>query len=631
MKKSFLNVYQRRNKKDLTGDNQRLPSTPAKSTPLSHICDESLVISTPLSKRVSFAVSIPDEESATMYNASPLSESKYNVISFEKGDSLRLNSPIYAETLNFAPPQEDIETVTHPQCYGLNAKLIESLSVFATSALRDNKRKASGHNYVETPKKKKRKKKKVYWPKVKGQMKRKTTPKVPNESKTKREHVFIVNGDNKNYKRTQESKSRKESKEGASKVDEDKFNRTNLAEVQDELISTPKEDIISKKGPLHSKRESCKRSLTFEPKENFEKPLPVQDELKGDSLRESYKRSLIFQPEENYEKPLHMQDELDELGFKGDSLTILSCPLLTKIRRMKLKIPRRKRSKIQKKRTQYRELLFLYIKERELPFQWNKKRKRSYYAKRKINLDSLTIICNLKRKRMKKAKKAEANDERKAKARRKMKIPTKTMKDLIKEFQSLNITMEVPYQNKDRRLLSYKGIKKGRGVKVNTELISYCSQNGVPFPYKGKVKLDLETSKEWNLLMHGKSHDDDEGNREYWEQERSIFSGRVDAFIACMHNFLGNRSFLPWKGSVLDSVIGVFLTQNVSDHLSSSAYMCLASTFPIKTFSEERKDNIPLLKHENSSQSCTANNSLNLGNKNYILLVWFLVRKSPLL
>ena len=32
--------------------------------------------------------------------------------------------------------------------------------------------------------------------------------------------------------------------------------------------------------------------------------------------------------------------------------------------------------------------------------------------------------------------------------------------------------------------------------------------------------------------------------------------------------FTGDRRFSPWKGSVVDSVIGVFLTQNVTDHLS---------------------------------------------------------------
>lgn len=30
----------------------------------------------------------------------------------------------------------------------------------------------------------------------------------------------------------------------------------------------------------------------------------------------------------------------------------------------------------------------------------------------------------------------------------------------------------------------------------------------------------------------------------------------------------GNRKFKQWKGSVVDSVVGVFLTQNVTDYLS---------------------------------------------------------------
>lgn len=39
--------------------------------------------------------------------------------------------------------------------------------------------------------------------------------------------------------------------------------------------------------------------------------------------------------------------------------------------------------------------------------------------------------------------------------------------------------------------------------------------------------------------------------------------------------------------------------------------MSLASVFPIK----ERKDNVPLLTHEDSSEASVANNSSNLGNK----------------
>ena len=57
---------------------------------------------------------------------------------------------------------------------------------------------------------------------------------------------------------------------------------------------------------------------------------------------------------------------------------------------------------------------------------------------------------------------------------------------------------------------------------------------------------------------------------------------RVYQWLAC-RSVLGDRSFSrPWGGSVLDSVVGTFLTQNVSDQLSSKAYMTLAATFPPK-------------------------------------------------
>ncbi|XWS66286.1 hypothetical protein CRYUN_Cryun05aG0186400 [Craigia yunnanensis] len=116
-------------------------------------------------------------------------------------------------------------------------------------------------------------------------------------------------------------------------------------------------------------------------------------------------------------------------------------------------------------------------------------------------------------------------------------------------------------------------------------------------PYKGfefikkrkprpKVDLDPETNRIWNLLM-GKEREDIEGTdkekEKWWEEERRVFHGRVDSFIARMHLVQGDRRFSKWKGSVVDSVIGVFLTQNVSDHLSSSAFMSLAARFPLKS------------------------------------------------
>jgi len=45
-----------------------------------------------------------------------------------------------------------------------------------------------------------------------------------------------------------------------------------------------------------------------------------------------------------------------------------------------------------------------------------------------------------------------------------------------------------------------------------------------------------------------------------------------------------HNSTTRWGGSVLDSVIGTFLTQNASDVLSSRAFISLAARFPSKRY-----------------------------------------------
>ncbi|KAK3014655.1 hypothetical protein RJ639_009997 [Escallonia herrerae] len=101
-----------------------------------------------------------------------------------------------------------------------------------------------------------------------------------------------------------------------------------------------------------------------------------------------------------------------------------------------------------------------------------------------------------------------------------------------------------------------------------------------------KVDLDPETERIWKLLMWKEGSEGtestDKDKEKYWGEERKVFRGRADSFIARMHLVQGDRRFSQWKGSVVDSVIGVFLTQNVSDHLSSSAFMSLAARFPLQ-------------------------------------------------
>ncbi|KAK8685568.1 hypothetical protein V6N13_041568 [Hibiscus sabdariffa] len=111
-----------------------------------------------------------------------------------------------------------------------------------------------------------------------------------------------------------------------------------------------------------------------------------------------------------------------------------------------------------------------------------------------------------------------------------------------------------------------------------------------------KVELDEETNRVWKLLLENINSEGIDGTDEekvkWWEEERTVFQGRADSFIARMHLVQGDRRFSPWKGSVVDSVIGVFLTQNVSDHLSSSAFMSLAALFPLKKSYHEEETSL---------------------------------------
>ncbi|CAN7057994.1 unnamed protein product [Brassica rapa subsp. trilocularis] len=69
----------------------------------------------------------------------------------------------------------------------------------------------------------------------------------------------------------------------------------------------------------------------------------------------------------------------------------------------------------------------------------------------------------------------------------------------------------------------------------------------------------------------GDKNGDEDMNKskeKWWEEERKVFRGRVDSYNVCMQLVQGERCFSPWKGSVVDSVVGVFLTQNVTYHLS---------------------------------------------------------------
>ncbi|KAJ9542699.1 hypothetical protein OSB04_029205 [Centaurea solstitialis] len=175
---------------------------------------------------------------------------------------------------------------------------------------------------------------------------------------------------------------------------------------------------------------------------------------------------------------------------------------------------------------------------------------------------------------------------------------------LINQFESMgldNRVMErdqhalVPYSTRYREKNALVLYRQDKSV-VPYEEDSYQITRK-PRP---KVDLDDETNRVWRLLLediNSKGIDGtDEDKEKWWEEERNVFSGRAASFIARMHLVQGDRRFSKWKGSVVDSVIGVFLTQNVSDHLSSSAFMNLAARYPLKS----KSSNEPLQDDKSS-------------------------------
>ncbi|KAL6899074.1 hypothetical protein ACP4OV_005732 [Aristida adscensionis] len=118
-----------------------------------------------------------------------------------------------------------------------------------------------------------------------------------------------------------------------------------------------------------------------------------------------------------------------------------------------------------------------------------------------------------------------------------------------------------------------------------------CSQLDIVPHGNGQKKpqvlgLNEETLQIYEVL---KKHDEDFngsyegvdiGRGPDWDERRRRFAQWVDIFISEVHSLMGSRKFSQWEGSVTDSVVGVFLTQNVSDHLSSKAFMEMAAKFP---------------------------------------------------
>ncbi|XP_074372599.1 DNA glycosylase/AP lyase ROS1-like isoform X1 [Apium graveolens] len=134
-----------------------------------------------------------------------------------------------------------------------------------------------------------------------------------------------------------------------------------------------------------------------------------------------------------------------------------------------------------------------------------------------------------------------------------------------------------------------------------------------------KVALDSETLRMFKLMMDNNgseySEDTERDKNEWWAKEREVFRGRADSFIARMHLMQGDRRFSKWEGSVVDSVVGVFLTQNVGDNLSSSAFINLAAKYPVKPRSKEISEDVEFIIKQELVGSNARGSDIQVGNK----------------
>ncbi|KAK4345769.1 hypothetical protein RND71_035945 [Anisodus tanguticus] len=170
--------------------------------------------------------------------------------------------------------------------------------------------------------------------------------------------------------------------------------------------------------------------------------------------------------------------------------------------------------------------------------------------------------------------------------------------EIAEHLRHLDLNRESSQNQGEHGIITYNAKFQGESALVlyqgDGSIVPFGSSLARKRKLRPKVDVDDETDRVWKLLLQDINSEGidgtDEDKAKWWEEERRVFNGRADSFIARMRLVQGDRRFSPWKGSVVDSVVGVFLTQNVSDHLSSSAFMSLAAHFPLKTDSTQQHE-----------------------------------------
>lgn len=146
-----------------------------------------------------------------------------------------------------------------------------------------------------------------------------------------------------------------------------------------------------------------------------------------------------------------------------------------------------------------------------------------------------------------------------------------TIDAITKLFEELDINKEglcLPH-NRETALILYK-----KSYEEQKAIVKYSKKQ------KPKVQLDPETSRVWKLLMSSIDCDgvdgSDEEKRKWWEEERNMFHGRANSFIARMRVVQGiiycfSYDIVVWLYT-LDLSFFLFCIQ--SNMVLNQAYHC---------------------------------------------------------
>lgn len=121
-----------------------------------------------------------------------------------------------------------------------------------------------------------------------------------------------------------------------------------------------------------------------------------------------------------------------------------------------------------------------------------------------------------------------------------------------RQFKCLDINRESSVPYRERNAIIPFSIR----YQEQNALILY-RREGTVVPYAGsfdpikkprprpKVDLDDETNRVWKLLLENINSEGidgtDEEKAKWWEEERNVFRGRADSFIARMHLVQGTK------------------------------------------------------------------------------------------